>query len=106
MTQEINAVDAAKLREGDSNVVFLDVREDEELAICRIEGALHISMGTIPEKFEQLPRDKTLIVLCHHGMRSMNVVHYLEAQGFQNAVNLSGGIHAWSVFVDPEMAQY
>lgn len=106
MSQEINAVDAANLRAADETVVFLDVREVEELAICRIDGALHIPMGDIPEKFEKLPRETPLIVLCHHGMRSLHVVQFLESQGLTNAINLTGGIHAWSLYVDPGMTQY
>ena len=106
MNKEISAPDAAKLRETNPEVTFLDVREDSELAICRIEGALHIPMGEIPERADSLPKDRPLIVLCHHGMRSANVQQYLEAKGFKNLMNLSGGIHAWSLEVDPAVARY
>lgn len=106
MDKEISVGEAAKLRETQSEAVFLDVREDSELAICRIDGALHIPMGTIPLRYESLPKDAPLIVLCHHGMRSLNVVQFLEARGFDNAINLAGGIHAWAVEVDPEMRRY
>jgi len=106
MNKEINASEAVILRDNNIDAVFLDVREHSELAICRIEGALHIPMGEVPERHEALPRDAPLIVLCHHGMRSLNVVQYLETKGFQNAINLAGGIHAWAVDVDPEMKHY
>jgi rhodanese-related sulfurtransferase len=106
MNKEINATQAVILRDNNKDAVFLDVREHSELAICRIEGALHIPMGEVPERHEALPRDAPLIVLCHHGMRSLNVVQYLETKGFQNAINLEGGIHAWALDVDPEMKQY
>jgi rhodanese-related sulfurtransferase len=106
MNKEISATEAANLRENETDVVFLDVREHSELAICRIDGALHIPMGEIPERAEALPKGEKLIVLCHHGMRSLNVVQYLEARGFENAINMSGGIHAWSMEVDPEIARY
>ena len=106
MNKEISALDAAKLRESDPNVAFLDVREDSELEICRIDGALHIPMGQIPERVDSLPKDKTIIVFCHHGMRSANVQQYLEAKGFDNLVNLAGGIHAWAVEVNPDLATY
>ena len=106
MNKEINASEAVILRNKNKDAVFLDVREHSELAICRIEGALHIPMGEVPERHEALPRDAPLIVLCHHGMRSLNVVQYLETKGFQNAINLAGGIHSWAVDVDPEMKQY
>ena len=106
MNKEISAKDAAKLRETNPELAFLDVREDSELAICRIEGALHIPMGEIPERAESLPKDQPLIVFCHHGMRSANVQQYLEAKGFENLTNLAGGIHAWSVEVDPSLPTY
>ena len=106
MNKEINATEAVILHNKNKEAVFLDVREHSEWAICRIEGALHIPMSEVPERHEGLPRDAPLIVLCHHGMRSLNVVQYLETKGFDNAINLAGGIHAWAVDVDPEMRQY
>lgn len=106
MNKEISAAEADILRDKNKEAVFLDVREHSELAICHIEGALHIPMSEVPERHEALTRDAPLIVLCHHGMRSLNVVQYLESKGFQNAINLAGGIHAWAVDVDPEMTQY
>jgi rhodanese-related sulfurtransferase len=106
MNKEISAVEASNLSDQDKTVTFLDVREQVELEICRIEGAIHIPMGNIPERFEQLPKDKTIIVFCHHGMRSRTVQEYLEAQGFENLINLAGGIHAWAINVDPTIKQY
>lgn len=106
MNKEISAAEAVNLRENDPSAVLLDVREDSELAICRIEGALHIPMGEIPERHEALPKDAPLVVFCHHGMRSMNVVQFLEAKGFENALNLAGGIHSWAIEVDIEMRKY
>lgn len=106
MNKEISAAAADILRDKNKEAVFLDVREHSELAICRIEGALHIPMSEVPERHEALTRDAPLIVLCHHGMRSLTVVQYLESKGFENALNLAGGIHAWAVAVDPEMKQY
>ena len=106
MNKEINAPEAVILRDNNKEAVLLDVREHSELTICRIEGALHIPMDEVPERHEALPRDTPLIVFCHHGMRSLNVVQYLEAIGFKNVLNLAGGIHAWAAEVDPGMKQY
>ncbi len=106
MNKEISASEAANLRESDPNTVFLDVREDSELAICRIEGALHIPMAEIPERHSSLPQEAPLVVFCHHGMRSLNVVQFLEAKGFTNAINMQGGIHAWACEVAPETPRY
>jgi rhodanese-related sulfurtransferase len=106
MNKEISAANAAKLREESPDATFLDVREHSELEICRIEGALHIPMGEIPDRAESLPKDSLLVIFCHHGMRSMNVLQYLERRGFENLINLSGGIHAWSLEVDPSVPKY
>ncbi len=106
MNKEISVGEAAILRDNHAEAVFLDVREDHELAICRIDGALHIPMGQIPERYQALPTDAPLVVFCHHGMRSLNVVQFLEAKGFENALNMGGGIHAWAHELDPGMRQY
>jgi len=106
MNKEISVCEAAKLRAPTDSATFLDVREPEELAICRLEGALHIPMAEIPARCDSLPRDRPLVVFCHHGIRSAHVVRFLDAKGFANAVNLSGGIHAWSVEVDPQLPRY
>ena len=87
-------------------MILLDVREDSELEICRIENALHIPMNEIPERCEALPLDRPLVVFCHHGMRSMNVLHYLESRGFENVINMGGGIHAWATDVDSSTPRY
>jgi rhodanese-related sulfurtransferase len=105
MDKEISVNEAAKLR-ASSEAIFLDVREPNELSICSIENSLHIPMGEIPNRVEHLPKDKDLIVFCHHGMRSMQVVNFLQARGFENAINLGGGIHAWAIEQDPKMDKY
>ncbi|MGB0792001.1 MAG: rhodanese-like domain-containing protein [Opitutales bacterium] len=105
MNKEISVNEAAKLMQEDE-VAFLDVREHAEVAICKINGALHIPMAEIPERIESMPRDRKLIVYCHHGMRSRSVVDYLCAKGLENVINMTGGIHTWSLEVDPQMAQY
>ena len=106
MNKEISAPEALILQQKNKEAVLLDVREHSELTICRIEGALHIPMGEVPERYNVLPRDAPLIVFCHRGMRSLHVVQYLEAKGFENAFNLAGGIHAWAAELDTEMKQY
>jgi rhodanese-related sulfurtransferase len=106
MNKEISAAEASILLENNKDAVFLDVREHSELAICRIEGALHIPMSEVPERHEALPKEAPLVILCHHGMRSLNVVQFLEAKGFENVINLAGGIHAWAIEVDSKMRRY
>lgn len=86
--------------------MLLDVREPQEVAICAIDGSVHIPMNTIPANLNKLPKDKPLVVMCHLGGRSAQVTHWLRAQGYDNAVNLEGGIAAWAAEIDPKMASY
>lgn len=86
---------------------LLDVRELDEWDYARIDGAIHIPMNEIPEKFSLLPKSSRGVVLCHHGMRSASVILYLQQeQGFKHLVNLSGGIDAWSRRINPDIPRY
>ena len=93
-------------RDDNKACVLLDVREDGEVAIANIEGHTHIAMNLIPLRHNELPDDKPIVVYCHHGMRSMQVALFLEHAGFSDVYNLSGGIEAWSVQIDPSVARY
>jgi rhodanese-related sulfurtransferase len=90
-------------------LTMIDVREPNEFSITRIEGATLIPMRQIPANLQELEAraDQTkLIVFCHHGVRSLNVVHWLRQQGVEACQSMAGGIDAWSVFVDPTVARY
>lgn len=87
-------------------LIMLDVRESFELDICRLKGALHIPMSLVPSNIDKLPKNQELVVLCHHGIRSAQIVGYLKQNGFDNVHNLDGGIHAWAMEVDNNMAVY
>lgn len=82
------------------------MREAKELDICRLEGALHIPMAEVPTRTDDLPTDYPLVVLCHHGVRSQMVVDLLRKAGFDNAINLDGGIEAWACEIDRSMPRY
>jgi adenylyltransferase/sulfurtransferase len=85
---------------------LIDVREPYETEICQIKGAELIPMRQIPERLHDLPRDAHLLVMCHHGSRSMRVTEFLRAQGFTAVSNVAGGIDAWAEQVDPAMQRY
>lgn len=97
---------AQRLSEDSGNTVLLDVREDMELSIAKIAGALHIPMGETPARLAELDADKTIICMCHHGGRSAEVAVFLAAQGYARVLNLAGGINAWSELVDPDIPVY
>lgn len=94
------------LTDNSSDTVLIDVREPHELAICRIEIAEHIPMRQVPENLSELPRDKHLLIMCHHGVRSRRVTEYLRAQGLDNVTNIDGGINGWAIEIDQELARY
>ena len=89
--------------------MLIDVREAEEFAITRIEGATLIPMRSVPANLQQLEAkagEATLIVFCHHGVRSLNVVNWLREQGVPGCQSMAGGIDAWSATVDPSVPRY
>lgn len=87
------------------DVLILDVREPFEHERAHLPGTLDIPMREVPERMDQLPRDREIVVLCHHGVRSWHTARWLRAQGY-DAVNLSGGIDAWARDVDPGVGSY
>jgi rhodanese-related sulfurtransferase len=104
---EMPPAELKALLDAGEGVRLIDVREPEEYAVCRIEGAQLIPMRAVPENLGDLRNEAGLMVVyCHHGMRSRRVVDWLRAQGVENCRNLSGGIDLWSVAVDPAIARY
>jgi len=107
---EINVAQAHTIlretREAPAPPLLIDVREAHELEIARIDTALHIPLRELPQKADTLPRDRPLLLLCHHGGRSRRATEYLRHLGFSNATNIVGGIDAWAEQIDPKLARY
>jgi len=96
----------AKLDRKDT-FTLLDVREPWEFETARIAEAKLMPMGDVPSRAHQeLDPDDNIVVLCHHGVRSMNVTVWLRQQGFERAQSMRGGIDAWSRSVDSNVAKY
>jgi rhodanese-related sulfurtransferase len=89
----------------DEPPLVVDVREDWEREIASIPGSLHVPMGEIPGRLDDLPADRDLVLQCHHGARSLQAAMWLERQGYRVA-NLDGGIDGWSTDVDQETSRY
>ncbi len=95
-----------KLDQGDK-FTLLDVREPWEFETASIDGAKLIPMGDIPARANQeLDPDDHIVVICHHGVRSMNVTAWLRQQGFEKAQSMRGGIDVWSRVVDNTVPTY
>ena len=109
MDFEIHPQEVHGLLNNGGTVKLIDVREPHEHQVCRIEGSELIPMGTVPQhltRLEDEAEDAQLIVYCHHGMRSLNVVAWLREKGVQNCVSMAGGIDAWSLVVDANVPRY
>ena len=77
-----------------TDAFILAVREDEERAQARVDGTLHIPLAALPERLGEVPRDRTVYVMCALGGHSARATQYLAAQGV-DAVNIDGGITEW-----------
>jgi rhodanese-related sulfurtransferase len=106
MIQAIDVEILAQLRRHGSAGIVVDIRELPERQICAIPESLNLPMQEVSQRLPQLPRDRPLVILCHHGVGSAVATTYLPQHGFANAYNLTGGIDAWARRIDSDMARY
>jgi rhodanese-related sulfurtransferase len=108
----ISQVDAPSLHEAITSgraLALLDVREPWEFERAMIANSVNIPMSTLAarvDEIRELQGERELVVICHHGTRSMHVAQFLASQGFDALINLRGGIDAWSSQVDPSVPTY
>jgi len=102
---EILPADVVARRQRGETLILLDVRERWELDIASVPGVVHIPMGQVADRLGELDRSKETVVMCRSGRRSLEVAKFLQQNGFQ-AVNLAGGILAWSRDVDATIPTY
>src|SRR5690349_22094701 len=91
---------------GRARPVLLDVREPWEFQTCSIAGSTNIPIGEVPARAAELDPAAEVVVVCHHGGRSMQVAMYLEKNGYAKVHNLAGGVDSWAKAVDPSMPVY
>ncbi len=103
---EIDIATLARLSANGDEVTVVDVREPWEREICALDGSIAIPLAELPERLGQLPGSGTIVLLCHHGVRSLQAASWLRRQGFEHAVSLRGGIDAWACEVEPAMRRY
>jgi rhodanese-related sulfurtransferase len=106
---EISPTAAKTQLNATNKCTLLDVREPNEWAVAHIEGALLVPMGSVPQelpKLEEMADQGDLLVVCHHGVRSLQVVAWLRAKGIENCYSVTGGIDRWSTEVDESVPRY
>jgi rhodanese-related sulfurtransferase len=106
---EIGVKEAQRRLQEGNGAVLIDVREPEEFAVARIEGSELVPMQSVPGRIQELEAmadERDLLVMCHHGVRSLNVVAWLRERGIENSFSVAGGIDEWSREIDPEIPRY
>jgi len=107
MVKEISPQEFLKRRAEGRELTLLDVREDWETQVAPVPtGLIHIPMGQVADRVNELDPQKETVVICRSGGRSLQVARFLEAHGFASVFNLSGGILAWSRDLDPQIPHY
>jgi rhodanese-related sulfurtransferase len=107
MVDEITVTELSQeLRAPSRPLLVLDVRENSEREVGHIEPSLHIPMGQVSRRVGEIPKDRRIVVYCHHGGRSAMVAAYLDSAGYKDVANLTGGIDAWSSEIDPQVPRY
>jgi rhodanese-related sulfurtransferase len=96
---------AERMKRGEA-VLLIDVREEDEYELARVEGARLMPLSRFPEWADSLNADDEMVFMCHHGIRSAHVCAFLAREGFTKLFNLAGGIDRWSNEVDPDVPQY
>ena len=102
---EITPTEFVARRERGESLTLLDVREEWELGVASVPNVVHIPMGEVAARLGELERGREVVVLCRSGRRSLQVANFLQQNGFQ-AVNLAGGILAWSRELDATIPTY
>lgn len=106
MLEDLEPHQVAQRLASDSPPLLLDVRETWEVRLAAIPGSVHLPMAEIPARHDELPDDRTIVVVCHHGSRSHQVATWLATQGHSGLANLAGGLDAWAREVDPTVPRY
>ena len=86
--------------------VLIDVRKPWEFEVCHIDGSVSVPLAELQARLAELPGDRPLVMVCHHGVRSFYAAAWLQQMGFADVWNLAGGVAAWATQVDPAMRQY
>ena len=105
MILDLSVQELAELLKAKQPPYLLDVRETSEFRLANLGGTL-IPLGELSQRLGEIPKDRMIVVLCHHGVRSAQAAAFLRHQGFEKVCNISGGIDRWSLEVDSKLTRY
>jgi rhodanese-related sulfurtransferase len=109
LSAQVESVSPSELKrrlDAGADLLLLDVREEREWEICRIEGSVLVPMSELSVRLSELDPDRPTVCICHHGIRSAQVAEALARLDFSSVANLQGGIERWSLDVDPNVPRY
>ncbi|MEQ1545373.1 rhodanese-like domain-containing protein [Methyloglobulus sp.] len=104
--KQLSAIELKSKIQEKEHLFLLDVREPFEFTHAHIDGSVLIPLNQIPQRLREIDMEQEVVLICHHGMRSMQAANFLAQVGFRNISNLVGGIDAWSIEVDSAVARY
>lgn len=102
---ELSPAEFLQRRQQGDSLTLLDVREDWEISVASVPGVVHIPMAQVQARLSELDKNTEIVVLCRSGRRSLEVARMLQSNGYQ-AINLAGGILAWSHDIDSRIPTY
>ncbi len=103
---EVTSQDLKEALDKGEDICLVDVRWDWEFKAAQIPGSLHVPLTQILERQDEIPKDKLVVLICHHGFRSMKACMLLLGQGYTQVTSLKGGIEDWSLTIDPTIPTY
>ncbi|MEQ1558019.1 MAG: rhodanese-like domain-containing protein [Methyloglobulus sp.] len=104
--KQLSATELKTKIQDKQQLILLDVREPNEFEFAHIDGSVLIPLNQIPQRLREIDMDQEVVLICHHGMRSMQAANFLAQVGYKKISNLVGGIDAWSIEVDSTVARY
>jgi len=103
--KEIDPTELQEMLAAEEPPLLVDVREPVEAEIAQIGGSLLIPMGSLPQRLQEIPKERPVALYCHHGVRSLYAAEWLARQGYRT-LSLAGGIDRWAAEIEPAMRRY
>ncbi|HPI38406.1 MAG TPA: rhodanese-like domain-containing protein [Ignavibacteriaceae bacterium] len=106
MIKNLSPFEVNEMIKAGEKLRLIDVREQWERDIVKLEDSYHMPLSDFLKFVKDISLEDKNVVYCHHGSRSLSVCNYLIKNGFKEVINLRGGIHLWSIAVDPALPRY